>query len=132
MPHIVKIGLAVMRNGRVLLARKRGLELCILPGGKPETGESDEAALVREIDEELGCGIETGSLTHLGDFTDRAAGKPDTLVTVRLYAGRLVGEPVPRNEIEGLVWLGPEDAVGGPVKVAPSLERQILPFLFRR
>ena len=28
-----------------------------LPGGKVETGESPDAALVREIREELGCGI---------------------------------------------------------------------------
>jgi 8-oxo-dGTP diphosphatase len=37
--EIVKIGLAVTTDNRLLLVRKKGGESYILPGGKPEMGE---------------------------------------------------------------------------------------------
>lgn len=50
------------RAGRVLLAQRPAHKHLGLkwefPGGKIEPGESAAAALVREIDEELGCRIE--------------------------------------------------------------------------
>ena len=58
---------AVIRRGsRVLIARRRdGAERggqWEFPGGKVEPGEGEPAALVREIDEELGCAVEVGPL----------------------------------------------------------------------
>ncbi len=51
-------------QGRLLLAqRPEGKHLAGLwefPGGKIEPGETPEAALVREIEEELGCAAEPG------------------------------------------------------------------------
>ena len=41
-------------GGRVLLVRKRGTTAFMQPGGKRGAGESDVAALAREIDEALG------------------------------------------------------------------------------
>ena len=40
-------------QGRCLLVRKRGTEYFMQPGGKPEIGEASEAALIRELEEEL-------------------------------------------------------------------------------
>ncbi len=52
----------IVRDDRVLLARRpAGKHLALkweFPGGKVEPGEDAEAALVREIKEELGCEIE--------------------------------------------------------------------------
>lgn len=49
----------IEREGRVLIAqRPEGKHLASkweFPGGKVETGEEPEAALIREIQEELGC-----------------------------------------------------------------------------
>lgn len=45
----------VIREGRILAARDRAQLWYFLPGGHVETGEIIEAALVRELREELGC-----------------------------------------------------------------------------
>lgn len=127
--HIVKVGLAAIEDGRLLLVRKRGSEIHILPGGKPESDEDDIAALRREIEEELGCAL-APMPAFLGEFTDQVAGEVSTTVTVRLYAGALEGEPRPRSEIESLHWFSPDDADG--TRLAPSLENQIVPFLSDR
>lgn len=56
------VGAALVRDGRVLAARRtRPAEAAgrwELPGGKVEPGESADAALVREVAEELGVTIE--------------------------------------------------------------------------
>src|SRR6266511_588816 len=99
---IVKIGLAVTEENRLLVVRKKGGRSYILPGGKPEQGEDDQQALLREIDEELGCTLDASSFVLLGEFSDVDADMQNTIVTVRLYEARLVGSPVPQSEIECL------------------------------
>ena len=51
----------VREEGRILMSRRRADQampnLWEFPGGKVEPGEHPEAALVRELREELGCGI---------------------------------------------------------------------------
>jgi 8-oxo-dGTP diphosphatase len=125
--EIVKIGLAVTDDNRLLLVRKKGGESYILPGGKPESGEDDLQALIREIEEELGCGIDLETFSYLGSFSDTAADLLNTRVTVRLYAARLIGSPSPQSEIEKLAWFRP-DAESG-LSLAPSLQNHIVPFL---
>ncbi len=50
------IARALIRDGdRLLVARERGKQWAFLPGGHVEPGEPVEAALVREIAEELGA-----------------------------------------------------------------------------
>ena len=124
---IVKIGLAVMHDSRLLLVRKKGGRSFILPGGKPEAGEDDRQALVREINEELGCAIDPETLVFFGSFSDTAADLQDTTVTVKLYGAKLVGTPAPRSEIECVTWFAPD--LDECVTLAPSIQNQILPFL---
>lgn len=102
----VVVGVALFRDGRVLAAhrpgspgRDGGWEF---PGGKVEIGESDQAAAVREIHEELGIDIEVGD--PLG------AEEPiDDRFVLRIYSARLVaGEPVATEHSE-LRWLAAEE-----------------------
>lgn len=124
---IVKIALAITCVGGLLVVRKRGTVNYILPGGKPESDESDSRALRREIDEELGCELDERSLVFLGSFSDRAADEPDKRVIVRLYSGNLKGTPKPRTEIEEVKWFFPERESAG--LLAPSIKNHIIPFL---
>jgi 8-oxo-dGTP diphosphatase len=124
--EITKIGLAVMDGDRVLLVKKRGSNFLILPGGKPEKNETDVQALSREIEEELGCHLVSDPI-FLGIFSDEAAGMPGVSVTIRLYAGSVVGTPIPNAEIESIVWWAATEHYDSTL--APSLKNSILPFL---
>ncbi len=124
---ILKIGLAVTRDdGRILLVRKRGTRMFILPGGKPEGSESQSHTIRREIREELGC--ECGGLIYHQSFVDKAANEPGLTVTIELWEGLLRGAPAPRNEIDELLWYGEMDPPRPDI--APSLVNQILPYVF--
>jgi 8-oxo-dGTP diphosphatase len=124
-----KIGLLAIRDGRMLLCRKRHTtSLLILPGGCLQPGESALQCLTRELHEELGDAGVSG-LEYVGTYTDRAAGDEDKTVSIELYKGELEGEPRPCSEIRELVWFGEAD---DPAQLAPSLVNRILPDLARR
>ncbi|MCW2758007.1 MAG: hydrolase [Nocardioidaceae bacterium] len=93
----VVVGAALVEDGRVLVAHRPG-QGWELPGGKVEPGESPEAALVREISEELGCTVEvTGWLAGQSEI------RPG--LVLRVAAARLVaGEPVP-FEHDAIRWV---------------------------
>ncbi len=123
-----KAGLLTVREGRVLLCRKKHTtSLLILPGGVKEAGETAEDCLRREVREELGE-VVLGPLLFLGDFVSPAAVEGKT-VRVELFAGELTGEPVASSEIKELVWFGVED---DPKLLAPSLRDLIFPELRRK
>ena len=132
MADIDKAGLFVLREGCVLLCRKRrGTPLLILPGGKREPGETYIECLHRELREELGE-VRVSGLEHLGTYTDRAASEDPTLVKtmkIELYRGELEGTPIASAEIGELVWFG---ADGDRAQLAPSLVNTILPDLIAR
>lgn len=100
------VGAAVLRDGRVLAARRAAPPEAAgrweLPGGKVEPGETPADALVRELVEELGVDVEvTGWLpgrVPVGDALELAVA---TVVLVR-------GEPVAR-EHDLLRWVGGAD-----------------------
>lgn len=75
---------ALIRNHRVLLAHrsphKRAYpDVWDLPGGVIEDGESELGALARELREELGVQIATGSTSHLCRVTAGPAEEPALL-----------------------------------------------------
>jgi 8-oxo-dGTP diphosphatase len=101
---VTKVGLALVKEGHVLLVRRSGDPFLILPGGKPEKGESDIEALRREIEEELSCRLDESTLRHLGNYEDELVDDPRRRVEVRLYVGELRETPRPSAEIGELVW----------------------------
>lgn len=129
MADIHKAGLLYVKNGRILLCRKkRSTSLLILPGGKLESGETAEQCLQRECREELGD-VTVENLSHLGDYESPAAGDAGKTVRIELFAGELRGTPAPHAEIGELVWFGSGD---DQALLAPSLRDVIFPDLQRR
>jgi 8-oxo-dGTP diphosphatase len=103
--RIVVVGAALMRDGRLLAARRSAPpELAgrwELPGGKVEPGETSKDALVRELREELGVDAEPVERIP-GEWPLRA---PYVLRvwTARLPAGS--AEPKPLQDHDELRWL---------------------------
>ncbi len=100
------VGAAILRDGRVLAARRtfpaEAAGRWEFPGGKVEPGESPEAALVREVAEELGCTIAVTAWTP----EEVAIGDRHVL---RVALARLVaGEPAP-HEHDRVRWLGADE-----------------------
>lgn len=125
---IDKAGLLTIRDGRVLLCRKkRGTQLLILPGGKREAGESSLECLARELHEELGE-VDAVSPKLVGVYTHQAADS-EKQVRIELYEAVLRGEARAQSEIGELVWFGVGDDWS---ELAPSLAEKILPDLKAR
>ncbi len=103
-PLVVMAG-AVIRDGSLLAARRstpaRLAGLWELPGGKVEDGETEEAALARELDEELGIIVRVGD--RLGADVDLG----DGLVLRTRVAELLTGTPSP-TEHDEIRWVGPD------------------------
>jgi 8-oxo-dGTP diphosphatase len=114
-------------DGRVLLAqRPPGKSLAGLwefPGGKVDPGETPEAALIRELREELG--IETKA-SCLAPLTFASHSYPEFHLLMPLYAcRRWEGVPI-AQEGQTLAWVRPERLRDYPM---PPADLPLIPIL---
>ena len=125
--RVISIVAALIRDedGRLLLVRKRGTSAFMQPGGKRDAGESDVAALTREIDEELGCEVVAGSVRPLGLFDAPAANEPGFRVQAAVYALDVAGPVMPQAEIEEAVWA--DATMLAQLQLAPLTRDHVLP-----
>lgn len=108
--EIDKLAWIRLEGGRILSTRSRGKSVWYIPGGKREGDESDEAALIREIREELSIELRPETIRYFGTFRARADGHPED-VTVRMtcYLADYHGSIRADNEIEEVGWLNLRD-----------------------
>ncbi|QQG39568.1 MAG: NUDIX domain-containing protein [Candidatus Aenigmatarchaeota archaeon] len=126
MKEIHKIVAIVVRDNMLLMVRKVGKDIWTSLGGKPEAGETEEEALLREIQEEVHCGGRV--IRKLGDFSAPAV-FDDAIVKLSAYLVELDGEPkLDDPELEECAFI-PKDYKEKGIKLPPSLEDEILPFL---
>ena len=116
-------------EGRVLLQqRSPGRAMAGLwefPGGKVERGERPEAALVRELDEELGIMVEAESLLPAAFASADNAGRHMLLL---LYLCReWLGEPG-ALDAAALAWVRPAEMAALPM---PPADEPLIPLLER-
>jgi 8-oxo-dGTP diphosphatase len=118
-------------DGRVLIAqRPKGKSMAGLwefPGGKIEPGETPEAAIIRELNEELAIVVETASLTPLA-FASHAYAEFHLLMPLYLCR-RWQGEPSPR-EGQTIAWVRPADLARDTGRYPmPPADAPLLPHL---
>jgi 8-oxo-dGTP diphosphatase len=118
MGHVV-VGAAVVRDGRVLAARRTRPAAAAgrweLPGGGVEPGEDEATALARELREELALDV-----VDVGERVGPEVALPGGRV-LRIRVCRTDGEPtalehdalrwVDHDELDGVDWLDADRAV---------------------
>ena len=110
---VVVVAAVIEDAGRFLVTRRQpGVHLAGMwefPGGKIDPGETDEAALRRELVEELGVDVEVGTCLHR---TKHAY--PDRNVELHFY----------RCELKGT----PRSVLGQEIRWVPGEELRVLGF----
>ena len=114
-------------DGRILLARrpegKAMAGLWEFPGGKLDPGETPEAALIRELAEELGIGVSESCLAPVA-FASHAYDRFHLLMP--LYrCRRWTGQPAGR-EGQALAWVRPDKLLDYPM---PPADLPLIPML---
>jgi len=106
-------------DGRVLLAeRPPGKHLAGMwefPGGKVQPGETPEAALIRELDEELGIGVHESCLAP---FTFASHAYETFHLLMPLYVCRKWSGVVTAREGQRLKWVRPAQLAEYPMPPA--------------
>ena len=114
-------------DGRVLLARrpesKTMAGLWEFPGGKLQPGETPEAALIRELREELGIDVAANCLAPFA-FASHAYANFHLLMPLFLCR-RWKGRPASR-EGQKLAWVRPDKLADYPM---PEADRPLVPLL---
>lgn len=124
MSRLRVVGGAALRAGRVLMARRGPGSyegLWEFPGGKVEAGETDQVALARELDEELGIRAVVHEFLGVGHH-----GRID----LHCYRVEFEGEPQNREHSE-LAWvpLAELAALEVPPADIPTVEALVAGYL---
>lgn len=131
MSEPIRVCAVVFRDdrGRVLAVRKRSTSRFMLPGGKPEPGETARETAVREVREEIGALIDVSSLTPLATFLAPAANEEGREVEGTIFTCSVPVDPQPAAEIEDVLWVDPHVPAAAGVELAPLLSRKVFPAL---
>ena len=100
--EIDKLAWIHIKEKQLLSTRSKGKEAYYLPGGKREPGESDAAALIRELKEELGIDVTASCLAPL-TFASHAYEKFHLLMP--LFVCRRWNGQIAAREGQALKWV---------------------------
>ena len=131
-PQLVLVAACVLVDdvGLVLITKRpEGKPLAGLwefPGGKVETCETPEHALIRELKEELGIDVAAPRLTPL---TFASHSYPAFHLLMPVYLCQHWQGEVTANEGQGLAWVRPEALSAYAMPTADEPLKQILPSL---
>ena len=103
--HVDKVGLLLIHNKKILMVRKKGDRVFILPSGTRRVAESDLVCLRRGVKEDYGFDVITDSAQHYGTFVAQAHGRiPGVLTKMVCYLAKCHGNPIKGGTYE-YAWL---------------------------
>jgi uncharacterized protein (TIGR00730 family) len=124
--NVIRVAAVVLRDaaGRIATVRKHNTQRFMLPGGKPEPGETYAQTAVRESLEELDLALDPESLRLLGVFRAPAANEPGYECEETLFGyDQVVSLGEPHAEIAETRWLDPTAPL--PADSAPLLVKVV-------
>ena len=106
MADVHKAGAIIIQDRKLLFTRTIGKDFFICPGGRPESGETYEQALIRELKEELDIDTTIENLEDFGTYTstmieDESKKIYMRVLTVKFWQGNIK----PTNEVEEIKWV---------------------------
>ena len=108
--RVVVVAVIERSDRRILIGQRRSQDTSPLkwefPGGKIEEGETPEAALARELREELSATL--NKCVELARVRHTYA-KPPGELEVRFYAASIEESEVSPNEFEQIAWVLPKE-----------------------
>lgn len=127
---MTKIGAVMLSpdRKRILVVRKQGREVFIIPGGRPEGVETDREALERELREELQ--VKLTVMEPFGEFVEPAEFE-DAELHMRVYEVAVEGAPSVDSEIVEALWVGSDYEYQG-IRLGSTLSRHVVPQLVAR
>ena len=109
MHEINSVAWVYQKNNKVLCVKSKGKDKFFIPGGKLDYNESNEAALQREIYEELSLNLLPESISHFITIKEVAYGLNNTLVNMHCFTAHFHGEIQVNSEIETFMWISLEN-----------------------
>ncbi len=103
--QIKVVGAVIRNNQNQILCALRSADMSLpnlweFPGGKIEKNEQPEDALIREIDEELGCKINVGELIE-----EVVHEYPEIIVELLTYEAKIISGKLVAKEHATLEWV---------------------------
>jgi len=128
MKIIDKLAWIHLKDKKILSTRSKGKTKFYIPGGKREKGESDSAALIREIKEELTVDLIPATIEFVGNFQAQADSHAEGIqVLMQCYTADYQGMLEPAAEIAEIAWLSNANRD----KISP-VDQLIFDFLFEK
>lgn len=112
-------------KGSLLLVKEEGDNHWLLPGGRLQAGETIEAALVREVSEELST--ELTAVRQIGTVNGETVS--GVSLRIHLFLGCLKTKPTANGEITDLRWIERSDIPAVQSDLTPITIKEVFPFL---
>lgn len=119
----------IIKDRRLLIARAKGKDVFMAPGGKLEQGETAIEAAIRELYEEFQLVVTADDLKMFGTFYAEAAGSHNAGRQLRMdvFVVKQFGEIIPDNEIEEIRWITSQ--IPDDIEVGSIFAHEVLPRL---